>query len=130
MKLKDQVLLSVGHMSRSKKQKKSHLVRSCMTTEVENNPTLMSCEDEPRRPVPTQPELMMGGAGPASAEPRRRITVKRPARPVERREEQQSGGGDDPDLEEPPTRRQRVDRAVVQLRALVAMTDNTDSPEM
>ena len=53
--------------------------------EVENNPSLKSCEDEPRRPVPTQPE-----------EPRRRITVKRPARPVEWREEQQSGGGDDP----------------------------------
>ena len=28
---------------------------------------------------------MMGGAGSASAEPRRRITVRRPARPVERR---------------------------------------------
>ena len=48
----------------------------------------------------------MGGAGPASAEPRRRITVKRPARPEERREEYRDGGGDDPDREEPPTRRQ------------------------
>ena len=45
------------------------------------------------------------GAGSASAEPRRRITAKMPARPVERREEQQSGGGHDPDREEPPTRR-------------------------
>ena len=33
---------------------------------------------------------------------RRRITVKRPVRPVERREEQRDGGGDDPDREEPP----------------------------
>ena len=48
----------------------------------------------------------MGGAQPASAEPRRTITVKRPARPEERRE--RDGGGDDPDREEPPTRRQRV----------------------
>ena len=69
---------------------------------------------------------MMGGAGPASAEPRHRITVKRPARPEERREEQQSGGGDDPDREEPPTRRQRVAPAAVRLRALVAMTGKTD----
>ena len=72
---------------------------------------------------------MMGGTGSASAEPRRRITVKRPTRSVERREEQQSGGGDDPVREEPPTRRQRVARAVVQLRALVAMTDKTDSDQ-
>ena len=49
---------------------------------------------------------VMGGAGSASAMTRRRITVKRPARPVERCEEQQSGGGDDPDRDEPPTRRQ------------------------
>ena len=49
---------------------------------------------------------MMGGVGPASAGTRRRITVKRPARPVERREEQQSGGGEDNDRDEPPTRRQ------------------------
>ena len=41
-------------------------------------------------------------------------------RPAERREERQNGGGDDPDREESPTRRQRVARAVVQLRALVA----------
>ena len=68
---------------------------------------------------------MMGGVGPASAGTRRRITVKRPARPVERREEQQSGGGEDPVRDEPPTRRQRVARAVVQLRALVAMTGKT-----
>ena len=47
---------------------------------------------------------MKGGAGSASAEPRRRITVKRPARPVERREERQSGRGDDPDREEPASR--------------------------
>ena len=62
----------------------------------------------------------MGGAGPASAEPRRRITGKRPASQEERREEQRDGGGDDPDREEPPTRRQRVARAAVRLRALVA----------
>ena len=105
--------------------------RKCQTTEVDSNPILKSCEDEPRRPVPTQPEhvpTMMGGAGYASAEPRRRITVRRPARPVERCEEQQSGG-DDPAREEPPTRRQRVARAVVQLRALVAMTGKTDSDQ-
>ena len=36
---------------------------------------------------------MMGGAGPASAEQRRRSTVKRPARPAERHEERQNGGG-------------------------------------
>ena len=41
-------------------------------------------------------------------------------RPAERREERQNGGGDDPDREESPTKRQRVARAVVQLRALVA----------
>ena len=68
---------------------------------------------------------MMGGAGPASAGPRRRITVKRPARPAERREERQNGGGDDPDRGEPRTRRQRVARAVVLLRALVAMARYT-----
>ena len=39
---------------------------------------------------------LVGGAGPASAEPRRRNTVKRSARPAERREERQNGGGDDP----------------------------------
>ena len=72
---------------------------------------------------------MMGGAGSASAETRRRITVKRPARPVDRGEEQQSGGGDDPDRDEPPTRRQRVARAVVQLRALVAMAGKTESTQ-
>ena len=55
--------------------------------------------------------------------------MKRPARPVDRREEQQSGGGDDPDRDEPPTRRQRVARAVVQLRALVAMTGKTESTQ-
>ena len=70
---------------------------------------------------------MKGGAGSSNAEPRRRITVKRPASPVERREEQQSGGGDD--REEPPTRRLRVARAVAQLRALVAMTSKTDSDQ-
>ena len=68
----------------------------------------------------------MGGAGPASAEPRHRITTKRPARPEERREEQRYGGGDDADREEPPTRRQRVAGAAVRLRALVAMTGKTD----
>ena len=68
----------------------------------------------------------MGGAGPASAESRRRITVKRPVHPEERREEQLDGGGDDPDREEPPTRRQRVARAAVRLRALVATTGKTD----
>ena len=72
---------------------------------------------------------MMGGVGSASAETRRRITVKRPARPVDRREEQQSGGGDDPDRDEPPTRRQRDARAVVQLRAFVAMTGKTESTQ-
>ena len=72
---------------------------------------------------------MMRGVGPASAGTRRRITVKRPARPVDRREEQQSGGGDDPGRDEPPTRRQRVARAVVQLRALVVMTGKTESAQ-
>ena len=71
----------------------------------------------------------MGNAGPASAEPRRRIRGKRPARPEERREEQRDGGGDDPDREEPPTRRQRVARAAVRLRALVAMTGKTDDDQ-
>ena len=66
------------------------------------------------------------GAGPASAEPRRRITVKRPARPEKRREEQRDGGGDDPNRDEPPTRRQRVSRAAVRLRAFVAMTGKTE----
>ena len=50
----------------------------------------------------------MGGAVPASAEPRRRIRGNRPVRPEERREEQRDGGGDDPDREEPPRRRQDV----------------------
>ena len=67
--------------------------------------------------------------GPASAEPRRRITVKRPARTEERREEQRDGGRDDPDREEPPTRRQRVARVAVRLRALVAMTGKTDDDQ-
>ena len=71
----------------------------------------------------------MSGAAPASAEPRRRITVKRPARPAEKREDRQNGGGDDPDREEPPTRRQRLAHAVVQLRALVAMAGKTDSDQ-
>ena len=71
----------------------------------------------------------MGGAGSASADPLRRITVKSPARPEKRRVEQQKGGCDDTDLEEPPTRRQRVARAVVQLRALVAITGKTDSDQ-
>ena len=70
----------------------------------------------------------MGGAGATSAEPRRRTTVKRPARPAERHEERQSGG-DDPDREESPTRRPRVARAVVKLRGLVAMTSKTDSDQ-
>ena len=39
---------------------------------------------------------MVGGAGPASAEPRRRNTVKRSARPAQRREKRKNGGGDDP----------------------------------
>ena len=72
---------------------------------------------------------MMGGAGPASAVPRRRITVKRPVRPEEGREEQRDGGGDDPDREEPPTRRQRVARAAVRRRALVAMTGKPDDDQ-
>ena len=71
----------------------------------------------------------MGGAGPASAEQRRRVTAKRPARPEERREEQRDGGGDDPNREEPPTTRQRVARAAVRLRALVAMTGKTDDDQ-
>ena len=69
----------------------------------------------------------MGGAGPASAEPRRRIRGKRPARPEERREERRDGSGDDP--EEPPTRRQRVARAAVRLRAIAAMTGKTDDDQ-
>ena len=85
---------------------------------------LSSCEDEPRQAsadaAGARP-TMMGGAGPASAEPRRRIKVKRLARPAERRGERQNGGGDDPDREVPPTRRRRVARPVVQLRALVAI---------
>ena len=54
--------------------------------------------------------------------------MKRPARPAERREEHQSGG-DDLDREEPPMRRQGVARAVVQLRALVAMAGKSDSDQ-
>ena len=38
------------------------------TTEVENNPILQSCEDEPRRAPGARP-TMMGCAGPASADP-------------------------------------------------------------
>ena len=64
-----------------------------------------------------------------TAEPRRRIALKKAARSVERREEQQSGGGDDPDREEPPTRRHRVARAVVQLGAHVALTSKTGSDQ-
>ena len=82
--------------------------------------------------MPTQLEhvpTMMGGAGPASAVPRRRITVKRPVRPEERREEQRDGGGDDPDCEDSPTRRGRVTRAAVRLRALDTMTDKTDDDQ-
>ena len=71
----------------------------------------------------------IGGAVPASAEPRRRITVKRRVRPMERREEQRDGGGGDPDREEPPTRRQRIARAAVRLRALVAMTGKIDDDQ-
>ena len=48
---------------------------------------------------------------------------------VDRREEQQQDGGDDPDRDEPTTRRQRVARAVVQLRALFAMTGKTESTQ-
>ena len=55
--------------------------------------------------------------------------MERPARPAERREERQNGSGNDPDREEPPTRRQRVARAAVQLRAVVAMTSTTDSAQ-
>ena len=55
--------------------------------------------------------------------------MKRPARSAERREERENGGGHDPDREEPPTRRQRVARAAVQLRALVAMAGKTDSDQ-
>ena len=49
---------------------------------------------------------MMGGAWSANAEPQRRITVKRPAPPVERREERRSDGCDDPDSKEPSASRQ------------------------
>ena len=71
----------------------------------------------------------MGVEGPASAEPRLRIREKRPARPEQRREEQRDGGGGDPDGEEPPTRRQRLARAAVRLRFLVAMTGKTDDDQ-
>ena len=128
MRLRDRVLLSVAQMSSPKKRKgTSRLVKKCTTTVVEADHFLACCEDAMRRPpaVAARP-TPIGGAGSASAEPRRRITGKRPMRPVERREEQQSGGGDDPNREEPPTRRHRVARAAVQLRALVAMESESD----
>ena len=50
MRLKDRVLLSVPQVEIS------NLARKCKMTEVENNPILKSCGDEPRRPVPTQLE--------------------------------------------------------------------------
>ena len=57
LRLRDRVLLSVAHMSSPKKRKgTSRLARKCKMAEVENNPILRSCEDEPRRPAPTQPE--------------------------------------------------------------------------
>ena len=128
MKLNDRVLLSVAQMSRPKKRKgASHMARKCKTTEVENNPLRRRAAKASAHAAGARLP-MMGGAQSASAEPRRRITVRKAALPVERREEQQSSGSDDPDREEPPTRRQRVAPAVVQLRARVA-TGKTDSDQ-
>ena len=117
MRPRDPVLLFVAQLSSPKKVKRtSQPARKCKLTEVENNPILRSCEDEPRRRRRSWSTSHDDGRrGPASAEPRGTITVKRPARPEERREEQREGGDD-------PTRRQRVARAAVRLRALVAMT--------
>ena len=57
MRPRDRVLLSIAQMSSPKKRKgTSLLAKKCKMTEVENNPILRSCEDEPRRPVPTQLE--------------------------------------------------------------------------
>ena len=54
---KDRVLFFVAQMSSPKKRKGTSLqAKKCKMTEVENNPILRSCEDEPRRPAPTQPE--------------------------------------------------------------------------
>ena len=107
----------------------SHLARQCKMTQVENK----ASEELRRRDGEASADAAgarptMGGTGSASAAARRRSTGKGPAGPVERREERQSGG-DDPDREEPPTRRQRVARAVVQLRALVAMAGESDSDQ-
>ena len=63
---------------------------------------------------------MMDGARAASEEPRHRITVKRPARPVERREEQQSGGGDDPDRDD--HRQRDVNESLAQLCSCVPLS--------
>ena len=52
MRPSDPVLLFVAQLSSLKKVKRT----SQKMTEVENNPILRSCEDEPRRPVPTQLE--------------------------------------------------------------------------
>ena len=130
MRSRNPVLLSVAQLLRTKKRKgTSHMLRKCRMTEVENDLILTSSDAEASADAAGARPTIMGGVGPASAGTRRRITVKRPARPVERREEQQSGGGEDPDRDEPPTRRQRVARAVVQLRALVAMTGKTESTQ-
>ena len=53
----DPVLLFVAQSSSSKKVKRtSQPARRCKLTEVENNPILKSCEEEQRRPAPTQLE--------------------------------------------------------------------------
>ena len=125
MRPRDPVLLFVAQLSSPKNVKRtSQPAKRCKWTEVENDRILKSCEEEQRRPVPTQLEHVPRGPPARSHD-----AEKRPARTEERREEQRDGGRDDPDREEPPTRRQRVARVAVRLRALVATTGKTDDDQ-
>ena len=57
MRPSDPVLLFVAQLSSPKKvTRTSQPARRCMQTEVESNPILKSCEEEQRRPMPTQLE--------------------------------------------------------------------------
>ena len=116
MRSRNPVLLSMSQLLRTKKRKgTSHMTRKCRMDRGREQPD----PDELRRRVAEASAdaagarpTMMGGVGSASAETRRPNHSERPARPVDRR-----------------TRRQRVARTVVQLRALVAMTGKTVSTQ-
>ena len=87
MRPRDPVLLFVAQLSSPKKVKRtSQPARKYKLTEVENNPILRSCEDEPRQ-APTQLEHVPRRRrhGPASAEPSRHNHGKKTGR-VHRRD--------------------------------------------